>query len=50
MMNEFNHSIKSRCMMTKTWRKARRRMGGRLTTSFGQIPNIGNEEEPLEEQ
>jgi hypothetical protein len=50
LMNEFNHSIKSRCMTTKTWRKARRRMGGRGTTSCGQIPCRGNEEEPLEEQ
>jgi hypothetical protein len=49
-MNEFNHSIKNRCMMTKLWRKAGRCMGGRRTTSCGQIPSRGNEEEPLEEQ
>jgi hypothetical protein len=50
LMNEFNHSIKSRCMMTKTWRKVGRCMGGRRLTSCGQIPCRGNEEEPLEEQ
>jgi hypothetical protein len=49
-MNKFNHSIKSRCMTTKTWRKAGRCMGGKGITSCGQIPNRGYEEEPLEEQ
>jgi hypothetical protein len=49
-MNEFNHSINNRCMTTKMWRKVGRRMGGRETTSCGQIPSRGNEEEPLEEQ
>ncbi len=37
-------------MTIKTWRKARRCMGGRGITSCGQIPSRGNEEEPLEEQ
>jgi hypothetical protein len=37
-------------MMTKTWGKAERCMGGRGTTSCGQIPSRGNEEESLEEQ
>ncbi len=46
----FNHSIKSRWMTTKTWKKVGRCMGGRGTTSCGQIPSRGNEEKPLEEQ
>jgi len=49
-MNEFNHSIESRCMTTKTWRKGGRRIRRKGTTSCGKIPSRGDEKEPLEEQ